>query len=56
MKLGLIGINDLGLSFGLLCEKNGYEVLVSNNDEDYIFNLNQKKSKGMRRAYILFLY
>lgn len=42
MKLGLIGINDLGLSFGLLCEKNGYEVLVSNNNEDYIFNLNQK--------------
>ena len=22
MKLGLISINDLGLSFGLLCEKN----------------------------------
>ena len=28
MKLGLIGINDVGLSFGLLCEKNGYEVLA----------------------------
>jgi len=42
MKLGLIGVNDVGLSFGLLCEKNGHEVLVSNIDEDYIFNLNQK--------------
>ena len=42
MKLGLIDINDIGLSFGLLCEKNGYEVLVSNNNEDYVFNLNQK--------------
>jgi nucleotide sugar dehydrogenase len=42
MKLGVIGVNDVGLSFGLLCEKNGYEVLVSNMDEDYIFNLNQK--------------
>jgi len=42
MKLGVIGINDVGLSFGLLCEKNGYDVLVSNIDEDYIFNLNQK--------------
>jgi len=42
MKIGLIDINDVGLSFGLLCEKNGYEVLVSNNNEDYIFNLNQK--------------
>jgi len=42
MKLGIIGVNDVGLSFGLLCEKNGYEVLVSNMNEDYIFNLNQK--------------
>jgi len=42
MKLGFIGINDVGLSFGLLCEKKGYDVLVSNNNEDYIFNLNQK--------------
>jgi len=42
MKLGVIGINDVGLSFGLLSEKNGYDVLVSNMDEDYIFNLNQK--------------
>ena len=42
MKLGLIDVNDVGLSFGLLCEKNGYEVLVSNNNEDYVFNLNQK--------------
>jgi nucleotide sugar dehydrogenase len=42
MKLGVIGINDVGLSFGLLCEKNGYDVLVSNMYEYYIFNLNQK--------------
>ena len=42
MKLGLIGVSDIGLSFGLLCEKNGYDVLVSNDNEDYIYNLNQK--------------
>ena len=42
MKIGIIDTNITGLSFGLLCEKNGYEVLVSNMDEDYIFNLNQK--------------
>jgi UDPglucose 6-dehydrogenase len=42
MNLGLIGINDIGLSFGLLCEKKGYNVLVSNSNEDYVFNLNQK--------------
>jgi nucleotide sugar dehydrogenase len=42
MKLGLIGVDVIGLSFGLLCEKKGYEVLVSNSNEDYVFNLNQK--------------
>jgi nucleotide sugar dehydrogenase len=42
MKIGLIDINEVGLSFGLLCEKKGYDVLVSNNNEDYVFNLNQK--------------
>lgn len=42
MKLGLIGVDEIGLSFGLLCEKKGYEVLVSNSNEDYVFNLNQK--------------
>ena len=42
MKLGLIGVNNTGLSFGLLCEKKGHEVLVSNSNDDYIFNLNQK--------------
>tara|TARA_B110000503_G_scaffold73417_1_gene113421 strand:+ start:993 stop:2150 length:1158 start_codon:yes stop_codon:yes gene_type:complete len=42
MKLGLIGIDEVGLSFGLLCEKNGHTVLVSDNREDYVYNLNQK--------------
>ena len=42
MKLGLIGIDEVGLSFGLLCEKNGHTVLVSDNRDDYVYNLNQK--------------
>ena len=42
MKLGIIDTNNIGLSFGLLCEKNGFEVLLSNSNEDYVFNLNQK--------------
>jgi len=41
MKLGLINVNEIGLSFGLLCEKKGHEVLVSNSNDDYVFNLNQ---------------
>lgn len=42
MKLGLIGIDEVGLAFGLLCEKHGYDVLISDSREDYVFNLNQK--------------
>ena len=42
MKIGIIGAGRLGLTFALLCEKNGYEVNVSDIREDYVFNLNQK--------------
>lgn len=42
MKLGIIGAGRLGLTFALLCEKAGFDVLVSDVREDYIFNLNQK--------------
>jgi nucleotide sugar dehydrogenase len=42
MKIGIIGAGRLGLTFALLCEKNGYEVIVSDVREDYVFNLNQK--------------
>ena len=42
MKIGVIGAGRLGLTFALLCEKNGYEVIVSDVREEYINNLNQK--------------
>ena len=42
MKIGVIGAGRLGLTFALLCEKNGYDVIVSDVREDYVFNLNQK--------------
>jgi UDPglucose 6-dehydrogenase len=42
MKIGIIGAGRLGLTFALLCEKNGYEVNVSDVRKDYVFNLNQK--------------
>ena len=41
MKLGIIGAGRLGLTFALLCEKAGYDVIVSDKREDYINNLNQ---------------
>lgn len=42
MKIGIIGAGRLGLTFALLCEKNGYDVIVSDVREDYVFNLNKK--------------
>jgi nucleotide sugar dehydrogenase len=40
MKIGIIGAGRLGLTFALLCEKAGYEVIVSDKREDYVYNLN----------------
>jgi len=40
MKIGIIGAGRLGLTFALLCEKVGYEVIVSDKREDYVYNLN----------------
>lgn len=42
MKIGIIGCDIIGLSFALLCEEQGHEVLVTDENEDFIFNLNQK--------------
>jgi UDPglucose 6-dehydrogenase len=41
MTIGVIGVGNLGLSFALLCENAGYDVLVSDINEDYVYNLNQ---------------
>ena len=45
MKIGVIGAGRLGICFALLCEKAGYEVLVSDIRSDYIADLNRKKIK-----------
>ena len=42
MKIGIIGAGRLGLTFALLCEKAGYDVIVSDKREDYVYNLNHR--------------
>jgi UDP-glucose 6-dehydrogenase len=42
MKIGIIGCDIVGLAFGLLCEEQGHDVLISDENEDFIYNLNQK--------------
>jgi UDPglucose 6-dehydrogenase len=42
MIIGVIGGNEIGLSFALLCEKIGYEIIFSELEEDYVYNLNNK--------------
>ena len=43
MKIGVIGAGRLGICFALLCERAGYDVLVSDIREDYVHDLNAKK-------------
>jgi nucleotide sugar dehydrogenase len=42
MIIGILGGDKVGLSFGLLCERKGYEVIIYDEREDYVYNLNQK--------------
>ena len=42
MKIGVIGANNLGVAFSLICEKAGYDVTIYDENEDIIFNLNQE--------------
>lgn len=41
MKVGIIGLGKVGLPFALLCKEVGLSVLVSDKDEDLVYNLNQ---------------
>jgi nucleotide sugar dehydrogenase len=42
MKIGVIGAGRLGITFALLCEKAGYDVIVSDIRQEYIEKLNNK--------------
>jgi UDPglucose 6-dehydrogenase len=42
MNIGIIGCDIVGLGFALLCEQNGHNILISDQDENFIYNLNQK--------------
>lgn len=41
MKIGIIGLGNLGIPFALLCQEAGLSVVVSDKDEDLISNLSQ---------------
>ena len=41
MKVGIIGLGKVGIPFALLCKESGLSVVVSDNDEELIYNLNQ---------------
>jgi UDPglucose 6-dehydrogenase len=41
MKIGIIGLGKVGIPFALLCQESGLSVVVSDEDEELIYNLNQ---------------
>ena len=43
MKIGLIGAGRLGICLALLIESAGYDVLVSDIRDSYVFKLNEKR-------------
>ncbi len=45
-KLSIIGIGKLGLSFALILEKNGYDVLGVDIVNDYVDKINKKEIKS----------
>jgi len=44
-KIGVVGVGKLGLSFALLCEKNGYTVYGSDTNTEYLNKLRDKTLK-----------
>ena len=42
MKIGVIGAGRLGICFALLCERAGYDVIVSDCRHDYVIGLNNR--------------
>ena len=45
MKIGVIGIGKLGLSFSLLAENKGFEVIGSDFNQSYIDSFNNRTYK-----------
>ena len=45
-KLSIIGVGKLGLSYALILEKNGYDVLGVDIVNDYVDNINKKEIKS----------
>ena len=41
MKIGIIGLGKVGIPFALLCQESGLSVIVSDEDEELIYNLKQ---------------
>ena len=46
MKIGLIGAGRLGSCLALLIEQEGYHVIASDVREDYVKDLQNKKSNS----------
>lgn len=40
MNIGVIGANDLGVGFSLICKSLGYDVIIFDEDENIVNNLN----------------
>ncbi len=56
MKIGVIGLNKFGLTFGLLCQEVGFDVIASDVDQKLVYDLDSKISNNLELPIRKLLY
>lgn len=50
MKIGIIGLHNIGLSFGLLCQEAGFEVISSDFNQNLVYELSNNFSSNLESS------
>lgn len=50
MKIGIVGLNKVGLTFGLLCQEVGFEVFGSDFDQNLVYELSNNFSSKLESS------
>lgn len=56
MKIGIVGLNKVGLTFGLLCQEVGFNVIGSDSNQKLTYELESKVSNNLELSVRKLLY
>lgn len=56
MKIGIIGLNKVGLTFGFLCQESGFDVFGSDINQKLVYELENKFSNNLEVSIRKLLY